>query len=756
MRGLGTTLERRARGAAVTIAAGLVAMLLAAAPAAAVDLGQKAYSLDGDQLVSFDLRTPNSATTTALTGINVNDDLVALAVRPQTNGLYALGVDAINQTMTLYLVTPRSNIATPVGTAFQFVDSSGSTVVPPTGTNWGMAFNPVTDRVRVVNDTGKNFRVNPNTGAPVDGNLGGGAATGTNMDGAINGPVGGVDATAYARPNANASATTQYTLAAATDTLYVQNPPNSGTETVPVPLVQSGSPYDASSAKGLALLPGTQPGASNQPVTGSAYAVLRTGSSTRLATVDLTSGEVTDIGAIGAGGSGIHGLAVLAEHAPGARPLIMLQGSNIVRTDLASLGTTTSVATTGITAGETLIAIARRPATGQILGLGVDSSASTATLYIVDPQTGALTPIGAPSSVAFEHANGSGYFLTASGYGMSVSPTADRVRIVNYTGLTFRINPNTGAPVDGDLASANTNPDAIVNGLPGGASDGILAASYTDSFAGATKTTLYTLHLPSHSLYIQTPPNLGTQTSPVSVTLNGAAMAIDFGSSLDIPSEVSAPAANSPATGAAYAVLGLSNASLFSIDLATGAATNRGLVGVGATTTGLVVGELAPAFTALPVPTPEPTPTPTPNPTVAPEPPTAPVLRTLTARDKKLRTGKRPTGASKKIPTGTVLNLDLTQASTITITIERLTAGKQSKGKCVTPTTKLRKAKSCTRSTAAGTLTQPAPAGKSTVAFTGKVRGKALKLGDYRLTVQAKNAAGLSSTSATVKLSVVR
>ncbi|MBO9532201.1 MAG: DUF4394 domain-containing protein [Solirubrobacteraceae bacterium] len=745
------------------VATAALALLLAAtAPAArADDLGQRAYALDGNALLTFDLRAPGTTTTTPLTGIAAGDSLLGVAIRPQTNGLYALGGNLGVNTLQLYSVSPDHGTATAIGSPFQYSD--GLSTVSLSSGDWGVTFNPAVDRIRVVNDAGQNFRVNPNTGAPVDGDLGGagGSVTGVNMDGPINGGTTTVSAAAYARPAANAVTTTIYTLDAATDSLYIQNPPNAGTQTNPTTLALGGSPYTVNAVKGLAMLPGIAPAVSNTPATGIAYASVRKDSTTRLVTIDLPTGGVTDLGPIGNGGPGIHGLAVLGESASHGRPALALIGSNLARFDTATPTTTTSVAVSGLTAGEQLVGIARRASTGQLLALGADASTEKATLYLLDPQTGVLTAIGAAGQLIYRTAVGAAYNFPASGYGFAINPTADRARIVTSVGWTARANPLTGAPVDGDTLAANVNPDADISGLPSGAT-GLAGAGYTDTVGGATATTLYTVDASSDRLYIQSPPNLGTQTTPASITLNGSALDVSTITGFDIPAEISVATPNTVATGKAYLATGTAGSTkLYTVDLSTGAATLLGPIGIGNQVSGLVVGIAPPPYAPLPTPTPALTPTPTPAPTPAPAPaptPTplaAPALTKLTVASSRLRTGKRPKGASKKVKTGTTLSVSVSTASTLTITIERLVAGKTSKGKCVKPTTKLRKAKSCKRPIAAGSITATAAAGSSTVAFSGKVKGKALKLGSYRLTVVAKNAAG-ASAARTLSLSIVR
>ena len=92
-------------------------------------------------------------------------------------------------------------------------------------------------------------------------------------------------------------------------------------------------------------------------------------------------------------------------------------------------------------------------------------------MYLLDPQTGAATVVGTASTVAFVDAAGAPVDLpaAASGYGFDFNPTVDRIRVTTQSGLNFRINPNNGAPVDGNLNNtatppAGTNTDAPING----------------------------------------------------------------------------------------------------------------------------------------------------------------------------------------------------------------------------------------------------------------------------------------------------
>ena len=104
-----------------------------------------------NSLMSFDSATPATGTPQlAITGLQAGDSLVAIDVRPLNGVLYGLG-----NLSNLYIINPVSGVATQVGSHGGFSLN---------GTSFGFDFNPVTDRIRVVSNTGQNLRLNPDTG----------------------------------------------------------------------------------------------------------------------------------------------------------------------------------------------------------------------------------------------------------------------------------------------------------------------------------------------------------------------------------------------------------------------------------------------------------------------------------------------------------------------------------------------------------------------------------------------------------------
>jgi hypothetical protein len=553
--------------------------------------------IGGNRLVAFATTFPAGLEApTAITGINAGEMLVSIDRRPQNGFLYGLGFNDVAGTVQLYSISPTSGVATPIGTTGSFVGADGVTPTPVgagAGTRFGIDFNPTVDRVRVVNSAGQNFRINPNNGAFVDGNA---TVANLNMDGGINGPTTTVQETAYTNSAPSATVTTQYTLDASTDALCIQNPPNAGTQTA-----CQGLGVNADAVLGFDIDPAVTVSAANAPATGAGVAALRLAGQTGdvIASVDLANGMAGATSPIMS--DGVLGLAL---QTPAAVPFVGLSadGTQLLRFTSASPGTAVTVTITGVVGGEALTGLDYRPQTGQLYGLGVNDTANNATLYLLDPQTGVATPVGAPGQVAFVDAAGMPVDLppASSGYGFDFNPTVDRVRVVSNSGLNFRVNPNNGAPVDGNLNNtaappAGINTDGLINGLPVD-STGVSGAAYTNSFGQPLTggvTTQYVLDSVSDQLYVQNPPNGGTITAGLGIKVNNSLIDFTAVNGLDIPSDVRVMTSNAPASsGSAFAALMIGGTQkLFSIDLVTGASVDMGALAM--PLSGLAVGQVS-------------------------------------------------------------------------------------------------------------------------------------------------------------------
>jgi len=232
-------------------------------------------------------------------------------------------------------------------------------------------------------------------------------------------------------------------------------------------------------------------------------------------------------------------------------------------------GLISRVRVTGLGAGERLVGLDVRPATGQLLGLS-----SNSRLYVVDPATGTATPIG---TAAFTPALSGGFF------GFDFNPTVDRIRVTSDARQDLRLNPDTGATaaVDGVLTYATT--DAGNGMVPQ-----VVGSAYANSVRGATTTQLFDIDVARDALVLQNPPNNGTL---VTVGLLGVDAQGDAG--FDI-------ASSDGMAWAALRVPGQGGSGLYRISLTTGAATLVGRIGGGVAVTGLAALGAAQADTSAP------------------------------------------------------------------------------------------------------------------------------------------------------------
>jgi hypothetical protein len=247
----------------------LLFALLAGGTLGPAALAQQAVALTaGGSLVTFTLMAPGAPTNSvAVSGLAAGESLVGLDYRPLTRAL--VGVTSQSRLVTLNIET---GVAAPLATLS----------VPLAGTSFGVDFNPVPDRLRVVSNTGQNLRINVDTGAViVDGAL---AFAGTDANAGTAPQVVGAGYTNSTAARV-AAATTLFDLDFNRDVLLRQDPPNNGT------LVTVGSlGVDFSAGSDLDIFGPNL-----------AYAVNQAGGASSLYAINLTSGAATLVGAFPAG-----------------------------------------------------------------------------------------------------------------------------------------------------------------------------------------------------------------------------------------------------------------------------------------------------------------------------------------------------------------------------------------------------------------------------------------------------------------------
>jgi len=468
-----------------------------------VTLGNTIAVTASGRVISFNRTDPGALSSNiALSGLATGEALVGFDLRPADGLIYA-----VSSNSRIYTLDAKTGALT--------FKSALST--PLAGSQFGVDFNPVADRLRLVSNTGQNLRVDVTTGTAT-------------VDGPINGVAGAIiTASAYTNSFAGATTTQLYNLDAA-GTLYLQDPPNNGTLANPVAQkvafsVSNGFDIDARS---------------NQ-----AYAALSVNGSAQLYTIALSGTDgAKRVGTIGSG-EALLGLTLMQ---PSAAVVYALDDAGQLRSfSPATPGTLSApVRISGLAAGENVLGIDFRPANARLYAL-----TGNGRLLTVDPATGTATAVASLSADAADTtAPYAG--LRGSSFVVDFNPVADRLRVISNLGQSLRINVDTGATTtDGDI---NRSTPAVV-----------AAGAYTNSFAGTTATDLYDIDSAQNVLAKQMPPNDGTlvNVGALNLSVNGAG-------SLDI-----AGGANGLVL-AALRTSPLGPFSLYTVALTTGAATLYG------------------------------------------------------------------------------------------------------------------------------------------------------------------------------------
>jgi hypothetical protein len=486
------------------------------------------------RLVSFDRASPMMASAFNVTGLQSGETLVGIDIRP--GGTTAGEIYGLSNMGRLYTINKSTGAATLKSTLSADPTDTTNPFTALSGTNFGIDFNPVVDRLRVVSDTGQNLRINVDSGAVItDGPLNVGGTTRT-----------GVVEAGYTNDFAATCRTTLFYIDASADKLLTTTDPNNGVVT------EVGSlGVDASVASGFEI-------STASDGTNTATVAFQVGGAENIYTVNLTTGTATLNGAV----SGLQanetllGLALApASTAPtnALGQMVATTASNklVSFTTAAPQKLCTTTAVTGLATGENILGIDTRPADGMVYALG-----SAGNIYTLNTSTGAATR---KSTLA--PAMGDAFTaLSGTEFGVDFNPVPDRLRVVSDTGQNLRINVDTGA----------VTTDTALN--PAGST--VVAAAYTNAFAGAAFTTLYVLDAGNDRLQIQGQPsgnpNMGDLLTVGSLGIGDVQSVAAF----DISGT------NNQAF-AAVNIAGAMNSELHSINLTTGAATKVNTIGGG-------------------------------------------------------------------------------------------------------------------------------------------------------------------------------
>ena len=137
-------------------------------PVVTVPVGDTLALTASGKIVSFNRATPATLVgSVGVRGLGDGESLVGIDVRPADAQVYG-----VSNTGRVYVIAPSTGAATLKSTLAADATDTTAPFTALTGTSFGVDFNPVADRLRVVSNTGLNLRINVDTGATTtDGTL---------------------------------------------------------------------------------------------------------------------------------------------------------------------------------------------------------------------------------------------------------------------------------------------------------------------------------------------------------------------------------------------------------------------------------------------------------------------------------------------------------------------------------------------------------------------------------------------------------
>lgn len=230
---------------------------------APVAVGDTVIVTEAGQVSSFNRAAPGTTVgSRAISGLAAGETVAGIDYRPADALLYALGTRG-----NIYTLDPATGRAT-LRSTLKAAAGDDQPFISLQGTQFGVDFNPVADRLRVVSNTGQNLRINVDTGDTItDGSL-----VRTDETGAA--AVPSATAAAYTQSFRGTISTQLYVLDLTLGRLMLQDPPNNGT---------------LSTGVVLGVLGGGLNGFDIESRSNTGYAIIRVGTVTSLYRIDLTA-----------------------------------------------------------------------------------------------------------------------------------------------------------------------------------------------------------------------------------------------------------------------------------------------------------------------------------------------------------------------------------------------------------------------------------------------------------------------------------
>lgn len=219
-----------------------------------------------------------------------------------------------------------------------------------------------------------------------------------------------------------------------------------------------------------------------------------------------------------------------------------------------------SVAITGVASGESVVDIDVRNTDNRLYGV-----TGAGRVYVIDPVTGAATADGASVT-------------STAVVAMDFNPVANRLRVIGQNDANFRLTVNS-APVPQASPAGTLTADGTFAFTSGTANPNLAGAAYTNSFDNSastavvpTATALYSVDADTDQLIVH---SNNTTATPALPTGNFSSLS-SVGA---LGTDISVGMTGFDIAGASSAFLSSAmngSTTLYTVDLATGAATSKG------------------------------------------------------------------------------------------------------------------------------------------------------------------------------------
>jgi hypothetical protein len=500
------------------------------------DVAADTYALTSEgRLVFFERASGDINRSVRVSGLESGESIVGIDFRPADADLYAVSSRA-----NLYIIDTESGDASlKAALAADGADTSDP-FAELDGDVFGVNFNPVADRLRVVSNSGQNLRINVDSGATTtDANLNPGAPS--------------IPAASYTNSFGAACRTRLLVIDSDSNGLFLQDPPNSGTLTRLGDLTR---PEGEGAWSAFEIV--TDEEGSNR-----AFVAFPADDGARLYDMDLNDGELLNARSLRLrAGEALRGAsAAPPEASPPQAPGELLGVSvdnQLVSFNRGAPGKLCTQAAIDGIGDEDVLGMDVRPADGDLYALS-----SAGNLYTIDIPSAEATLHSTLTADAMD-LTAPFAALSDGDFGVGFNPVPDRLRVVTRDGTNLRINVDTGATT----TDATLSPTTMA----------VHAVAYTNSFAGATSTALFAVDAASAALTLiggnpatggtcpddATNPNCGNVTSlgPLGVG--------------DLSDVTGFDIAGDPDAAVAFLAVSIGDAassSLYVVDLESGAAT---------------------------------------------------------------------------------------------------------------------------------------------------------------------------------------